>query len=46
MTGGVRVSIEVPESWGLTRRLIVELRSLGYEMEEWRVLGRVVVEVR
>jgi len=39
------VSIEAPEGWGPTRRLIAELRRLGYQVEEWRVLGRSVLVI-
>jgi hypothetical protein len=41
----VPVSIEAPEEWGPTRRLIAELQRLGYHVEEWRVLGRTVLVI-
>jgi hypothetical protein len=30
----VPVSIEAPEGWGPTRRLIAEIQRLGYRVEE------------
>jgi hypothetical protein len=45
----VRVEIEAPDCWGPTRALIGQLRDLGYEVTEWRVLGvagRSVLEIR
>jgi hypothetical protein len=41
----VPVSIEAPEGWGPTRRLISELQRLGYRVEEWRVLGQTVLVI-
>jgi hypothetical protein len=37
----VRVSIEPPEGWGPTRLLLVRLRKLGYQAEEYRVFDAV-----
>ena len=45
MTSAVPVSVEAPEGWGPTRRLIAELQRLGYRVEEWRVLGRTVLVI-
>ena len=41
----VPVSIEAPEGWGPTQRLIAELQRFGYRVEEWRVLGRPVLVI-
>jgi hypothetical protein len=45
ITFGVPVSIEAPEGWGPTQRLIAELQRFGYRVEEWRVLGRTVLVI-
>lgn len=37
----MRVWVEPPEGWGPTRLLLVELERLGYQVEEWRVVGQV-----
>lgn len=42
----MRVSVEPPEGWGPTRLLIAELERLGYQVQEWRVLGRSVLVIR
>lgn len=42
----MRVEIEAPEGWGLTRLLIGQLRDLGHEVTEWRFLGKSVPEIR
>ena len=41
----MRVVIEPPEGWGPARALLGELRRLGYEVEEYIVLGRRVFEI-
>lgn len=41
----MRVTVEPPEGWGPTRVLIVQLERLGYEVIEWRVEGRSVLEL-
>lgn len=39
------VSIEAPEGWGPTRLLVAELERLGYGVEEWRALGRILLVI-
>ena len=37
----MRVWVEPPEGWGLTRAMLGRLRALGYTVEEHRVFGAV-----
>jgi hypothetical protein len=41
----MRVTIEAPEGWGPARALVGELQRLGYEIEEYIILGRRVIAV-
>lgn len=41
-----RVSIDPPEGWGPSRILLGQLRDLGYQVEEWRVLGHSLLVIK
>ena len=40
-----RASVEPPDGWAATRILLGQLRDLGYQVVEYRILGRSILVI-